>query len=144
MGIRHLEILSGWKEIAKHLGKGIRTVQRYERELGLPVRRPAGKLSGSVLATIGELDAWVSAMPLQQKFRLPQGSVDHATLLTEFRTTVQEARRLREQTEELRARVATSLELLQESLRYVLTPPDNTPKGSELRLLGFDGKRKVN
>jgi hypothetical protein len=33
----HLEILSGWKDIANHLGMGVRTVQRYERELGLPV-----------------------------------------------------------------------------------------------------------
>jgi len=39
-----LEILSGWKEIACHLGRGVRTVQRYERELGLPIRRPLGNL----------------------------------------------------------------------------------------------------
>jgi len=42
------QILSGWKEIANYLGKGVRTVQRYERYMGLPVRRPAGKPSGSV------------------------------------------------------------------------------------------------
>ena len=56
-------VLSGWKDIAHYLGKGVRTVQRYERELALPVRRPAGKPRGSVLSTTGELDAWKSSHP---------------------------------------------------------------------------------
>jgi hypothetical protein len=51
------EIFSGWKEIARYLGKGVRTVQRYERELGLPIHRP----SGAVISTKGELDSWVGA-----------------------------------------------------------------------------------
>jgi hypothetical protein len=54
-----LEIFSGWKEIARYLGKGVRTVQRYEREVGLPVHRPAGKPRGSVITTKAELDRWV-------------------------------------------------------------------------------------
>ena len=57
------EILSGWKDIANYLGKGVRTVQRYERELGLPVHRPAGKYVGSVIVTKAELDRWVAAGP---------------------------------------------------------------------------------
>jgi hypothetical protein len=55
------EILSGWKDIANYMGKGVRTVQRYERELGLPVRRPSGRTKGSVLATKPELDVWIHA-----------------------------------------------------------------------------------
>src|SRR3984885_4315700 len=35
-------VLSSWKDIARYLGKGVRTVQRWERHLGLPVRRPIG------------------------------------------------------------------------------------------------------
>ena len=31
--------LDSWKEIASYLGRGIRTVQRWEREEGLPVHR---------------------------------------------------------------------------------------------------------
>ena len=31
--------LNGWKEIATHLGKGVRTGQRWERVYGLPVHR---------------------------------------------------------------------------------------------------------
>ena len=57
--------LSGWKEIANYLGKGVRTVQRYERELRLPVHRPNGKSAGSVIATKAELDSWVNASPTQ-------------------------------------------------------------------------------
>ena len=53
-----LEIFSGWKEIANYLGKGVRTVQRYERRLGLPIHRLAGASAGSVIATKSELDGW--------------------------------------------------------------------------------------
>jgi hypothetical protein len=63
------EILSGWKEIATYLAKGVRTVQRYERELGLPVRHPFGKPYSSVLARRSELDVWVGACT----FRHPAG-----------------------------------------------------------------------
>jgi hypothetical protein len=53
--------LSGWKDIANYLGKGVRTAQRYERELALPVRRPASKTTGSVIAVKYELDAWIAS-----------------------------------------------------------------------------------
>jgi hypothetical protein len=55
------EIFSGWKEIAKYLGRGVRTVQRYEREIGLPIHRVGGKSHGAVITTKGELDGWVNA-----------------------------------------------------------------------------------
>jgi|HubBroStandDraft_6_1064221.scaffolds.fasta_scaffold98120_2 hypothetical protein len=50
--------LTSWKEIAQHLGKGVRTVQRWERE-GLPVRRPKDGQKGRVLAFAEEIDGWV-------------------------------------------------------------------------------------
>jgi hypothetical protein len=62
--------LTSWKEIAAYMRSGVRTVQRYERELGLPVRRPTGKLRGSVMATRAEIDAWVAAGPIREAFRL--------------------------------------------------------------------------
>src|SRR5215467_7008372 len=68
--IRHREVLSagggssifisGWKDIATYLNKGVRTVQRYEREIGLPIHRPSAKFPGSVIATKTELDNWVT------------------------------------------------------------------------------------
>ncbi len=52
------EVLSSWKEIARHLGKGVRTVQRWERCAGLPVHRPHPG-SGIVIADPREIDAWI-------------------------------------------------------------------------------------
>src|SRR5687767_10262397 len=50
--------LDSWKEIASFLGRGIRTVQRWEREEGLPVHRLAHAQRGSVFADAKELSAW--------------------------------------------------------------------------------------
>lgn len=57
-------ILNSWKEIAQYLGRGVRTVQRWEAELGLPVRRPRGKRRSAVIAVTGELDRWMQHRPL--------------------------------------------------------------------------------
>jgi hypothetical protein len=51
-------ILSSWEEIAAHQGKPVRTVQRWERELGLPVNRPLGE-KHIVIAYPDELDGWI-------------------------------------------------------------------------------------
>jgi tetratricopeptide (TPR) repeat protein len=51
--------LDGWKAIAAHLGRSVRTVQRWELTENLPVHRhPHQKLS-SAWAYRGELDRWV-------------------------------------------------------------------------------------
>ncbi len=52
------QVLSCWKEIAAYLGMGVRTVQRYEREYALPIRRPATHNKRIVLAIPAELAAW--------------------------------------------------------------------------------------
>jgi hypothetical protein len=54
------ERLNGWKDIANHLGKGVRTAQRWEREYGLPVHR-LGRDGGEIIfAFSDELDAWLA------------------------------------------------------------------------------------
>src|SRR6478736_9655547 len=50
--------LDSWKEIAAYLGRGVRTVQRWEREEGLPVHRLAHEKRGSIYAKREELSAW--------------------------------------------------------------------------------------
>jgi TolB-like protein/Flp pilus assembly protein TadD len=50
--------IDSWKEIATYLNRGARTVQRWEREEGLPVHRLQHEKLGSVYAYTGELDAW--------------------------------------------------------------------------------------
>src|SRR5690348_2800876 len=52
------ERLDSWKEIAAYLKKEVRTVQRWEKNLGLPVRRLAHGKQGTVFAYKSELDSW--------------------------------------------------------------------------------------
>jgi hypothetical protein len=54
-----IPVLNSWKEIAAYLGRGIRTVQRYEHEQQLPVRRVQGKHRGSIVALKSDLDVWL-------------------------------------------------------------------------------------
>jgi TolB-like protein len=50
--------LVSWKEIACHLGRETRTVQRWEKTEGLPVRRHGHQKKSTVYAYASELDAW--------------------------------------------------------------------------------------
>jgi hypothetical protein len=54
--------LSGWKEIAAHFGKSVRTVQRWEAELGLPVHRIGTGRGDTIYAVTDELDSWRQRM----------------------------------------------------------------------------------
>ncbi len=57
------QVLNSWKEVASYMGRGVRTVQRWERELGLPVRRPRAKSRSAVVAFKSELDQWLHRAP---------------------------------------------------------------------------------
>jgi Tol biopolymer transport system component len=50
--------LESWKEIASYLNRDVRTVQRWEQNKGLPVRRLPGGEMARVYALRSELDAW--------------------------------------------------------------------------------------
>jgi hypothetical protein len=54
------KILNGWKEIASHVGRSVRTVQRWEFTLGMPIHRPANKSRSSVTAFTDEIENWIS------------------------------------------------------------------------------------
>jgi hypothetical protein len=54
------QILNGWKEISSYIKRSVRTVQRWEARLGLPVYRPALKDRSAVVAFSDELDRWIS------------------------------------------------------------------------------------
>ena len=58
------KVLQGWKEIARYMNRGVRTVQRWEAMFGLPVHRPAGRPRSAVLARIEEVEDWLSGTPL--------------------------------------------------------------------------------
>lgn len=52
-------ILNGWKEIGGYVGRDIRTVERWEKHRGLPVRRVPGEGRATVYALTSELDEWL-------------------------------------------------------------------------------------
>jgi hypothetical protein len=50
--------LDTWKAIARYLDRTVRTVQRWERLEGLPVRRHVHRRGASVYASQSEVDEW--------------------------------------------------------------------------------------
>jgi len=59
------KILNSWKEIASYMGRGVRTVQRWERHFHLPVHRPAGHDRSAVIAFSDEVDDWLASTPIR-------------------------------------------------------------------------------
>ena len=93
---RDRKVLGSWKEIAAYLCKGVRTVQRWENDLGLPVRRPNGATKGVVYASPDELDRWLN---MQWARRIAPIKGDGP--LKEFGTAVKASRELRHANQQL-------------------------------------------
>jgi hypothetical protein len=53
------QCLHTWKGIARYLDCGVRTVQRWEAQLPLPVRRADGKNRSHVVAMPSAIDEWL-------------------------------------------------------------------------------------
>ena len=51
--------LDSWKEIATYLRRGVRTVRRWERQEGLPVRRHIHGKQATVYAFAPDIDKWL-------------------------------------------------------------------------------------
>lgn len=64
-------VLNSWKEIASYVGRGVRTIQRYEQGQGFPVHRISGSAHSSVMAFPGEIDRWLHSAP-RSEFRNPK------------------------------------------------------------------------
>ncbi len=116
------EILSGWKEIATYLGMGLRTVQRYERKLELPIHRPGGKLRGSVISTVDELEAWVKGRPIRAEFRLKYPA-SNKEILKRLRRNIEELSRLLMETQQARKAHRDALELLRKNVVFAIPGP---------------------
>jgi hypothetical protein len=137
--------LSGWKEIARYLDKGVRTVQRYERDFGLPVRRPAGRPRASVVATKAEMDAWVSASPIREAYQLPPRPVDSLNSpIAQMKRGMAEMVRLRDQMMQLGSEVKASTRVLQENVvdleQLVRRNSEGSRTGELLSLTGSQTK----
>ncbi len=112
-------VLSSWKDIAKYLGKGVRTVQRWEQHLGLPVRRPIGASQKSaVLLHRADVDAWLSTRFVARtvsSIEIPVRA-DNASegARAALREKLQAARELREAHQKLTEGLAESIKALSE------------------------------
>lgn len=58
-GTHRRATVSGWKEIASELNRSVRTVQRWEQELRLPVHRFGTGSAAPVFAFVDELQSWL-------------------------------------------------------------------------------------
>jgi len=90
------ELLTSWKEIASYLGKGVRTVQRWELQYGLPVRRPNEKTKGIVHATRHELDTWLAIQWSQRPKEFEQQRKADYACYTEVRAGLTQSAALRQ------------------------------------------------
>ena len=148
-----LQFLSSWKEIANYIGKGVRTVQRYEHDFGLPVRRPTRRrVRGSVIATKIEIDAWLKAIPLREAYprshsnkgdsllsivqNLNAGAVRMSKL---FKDTVA----LRAELEATRKALRNNLATLSQELRRQANPPEPTRDESQEAILRKGASTRV-
>lgn len=52
--------LESWKDIASYFKRDVRTIQRWEKSLGLPIHRFQNSRSGPVFAYKSELDSWLN------------------------------------------------------------------------------------
>ena len=138
-------ILSGWKDIASYLGMSVRTVQRYEKQARLPVRRKGAGKQGTVLATIEELDAWVNARPLMREFGM-QRSLPQSYIVSfeTFKKKIAEQQRIRKEMTKIREDVHTSVNILRETLRFLQEGPGGERRFQAVRSPSDNALRKVN
>jgi hypothetical protein len=111
-------VLSSWKDIARYMGKGVRTVQRWERELGLPVKRPNGVVQKSaVVLSRSDLDAWLEtrfSARKGSKTSPPAGVDSSRATRAALRESIKRARELRSANLMLTLQITQSLRLLSE------------------------------
>ena len=122
-------ILNSWKEIATYIGRGVRTVQRWETQLGLPVHRPAGKDHSAVLAFSSELDEWLNRRPLRSSAAEALSTSEGAALqalMVKAEALLQRCEMLLLRNDELSRKVSAIAEILNdEQLRNKLGKADS-------------------
>ena len=64
-------MLNCWKEIASFLDRGVRTVQRWERDLRLPVHRIGAGKRSPVFASVHELKFWIATSAVNSTHSVP-------------------------------------------------------------------------
>jgi hypothetical protein len=121
-------VLTSWTDIARYMGKGVRTVQRWEQDFGLPVRRPQGSNKKAVLARPRDLDAWVALRCTSRAERVPidgSGWINFArpslslTALSLLNARIETARLLRDNNLALTKEVKAAVEELRSRVESI-------------------------
>ena len=68
--------LHGWKDIAAYFGRSVRTVQRWERDFGLPIRRYGMGRAELVHAYLDDLEGWKASAEAQAARRTLEAAED--------------------------------------------------------------------
>lgn len=110
-----VRILNSWKEISGYIGRGVRTVQRWEELYGLPVHRAAGRDRSAVYALSDEVDAWLRLgkmhdVPKPQRDVTSDSAERYRLLLERTSTLVERLRELRKQSALIREQLAQGRE----------------------------------
>ncbi len=138
-------ILNSWKEISTYLGRGIRTAQRWEQELHLPIHRVGTGRRAPVFALEHEVQSWLQTIrtwpnPSYREVSAPHAAhakvTSHAAelarqLITNTRENRRLMRELHENVEQMmrsrelvrRAREARSAHRLQSAAWEIPTKP---------------------
>lgn len=106
-------LLTCWKDIARYMGKGVRTVQRWEQTLDLPVRRPRGNAyKSAVMARPEDLDVWLSSRWARRVRENQSNRYVKQQVNLDLGASIQTARQLRAANCELVREMSFALETL--------------------------------
>ena len=128
----HVPSLNSWKEIATHLDRGVRTVQRWERDLNLPVHRLGKGKRSPVYALVPELNFWIATSgvnsaphPFEQPITVaPNGNGISESPLEISRRLMAESLKLVRTVAETSVRQQRETEILQERIREIRSRMD--------------------
>lgn len=130
-------LLNSWKEVASYLGRGVRTVQRWEK-LGLPVRRLGAGPRSPVVANARDIDRWLLAAASVQGADLRQTSA-HLVIRGGLGESIEQARRLRHEMNQLRRSNWASVVRLTESLSVIEKTVSSSSGNSRQAILAVTG-----
>ncbi len=94
-------LLNSWKEVATYLGRGVRTVQRWEK-MGLPVRRIGNGSRAPVIANSREIDCWMQQA--RNGGLVTPAMAEQLFCKGDLRESIEQSRVLRERLSQLRAK----------------------------------------
>ena len=107
------EVFTCWKDIARYMGKGVRTVQRWEEKYGLPVQRPLGVTSKtSVIVRRHDLDMWLEERWSDRQHRQNGSHVPREDPVITLGAQIRTARELRSANRELIREISAVLHSL--------------------------------